>query len=154
MSEKGKIISLEKGEYEITDRIGEGAYGVVWEARRVADGEIFALKTVQTRDPDEKIKYPTDTVRQIAGSLRKEIAFLRRMAPEEARKNHIVPMTDCGAHEERPVMVMMRCENSLNRVYVQRQDMKDGGFPFDAPTLPEWLRQLAAGLKKIHSQEI
>ncbi|MGE0083469.1 MAG: DUF1566 domain-containing protein [Desulfococcaceae bacterium] len=152
MMEKGTVIPLEKGKYEITGRIGEGAYGVVWEVRRVSDGEMFALKTVQTRDPDERIKYPTDTVRQITETLQKEIRFLRGIDPEVALKNHIVPMTDSGEHEGRPVMAMMRCENSLNRVYVQRQDMKEG-FPFDAQTLAEWLRQLAVGLKKIHSLE-
>ncbi len=150
--EKGTVITLEKGKYEITDPIGEGAYGVVWEVRRVSDGEMFALKTVQTRDPDERIKYPTDTVRQITETLQKEIRFLRGIDPEVALQNHIVPMIDSGEHEGRPVMAMMRCENSLNRLYVQRQDMKEG-FPFDAQTLVEWLRQLAVGLKKIHSLE-
>lgn len=33
--------------YEVLDKLGSGAYGVVWKARGITDGEIYALKEIK-----------------------------------------------------------------------------------------------------------
>ncbi|MEZ4527403.1 MAG: protein kinase, partial [Desulfobacterales bacterium] len=150
MMKKGTVISLEKGKYEITGFIGEGAYGVVWEARRIPDGEIFALKTVQFRD--ERGIYSFQQKEAVIGKLEIEIAFLKKFSAEESLAHHIVPLVDSGIYEEKPVMVMMRCDHNLNTVYGKRVKNSQT-FPFDAQTFLDWIAQTAKALLKIHSTQ-
>ncbi len=150
MIEKGTVISLEKGKYEITERIGEGAYGVVWEVRRIPEGQIFALKTVQIRD--ERGIYSFHQKDAVIKKLEIEIAFLKNFSAEEALAHHIVPLFDSGIYEEKPVMVMMRCDHNLNTVYNERC-INSQTFPFDAQTFLGWIAQTAKALVKIHSTQ-
>lgn len=149
MAKIGTILRLSGGEYEIVSRIGEGNYGVVWEARRAADGLGVAVKTVQTHAPEERVAYSSLERKQIAEALRREIAFLGRFSPEEARRSHIVPMIDRGEHEGLPVMALALCDESLSHVFARRKEGGEG-FPFDGAALLRWLRQIATALRTIH----
>ena len=51
-------------DYEKKSHLGEGQYGVVWEAIRRSTGEQVALKQVQIRDPNEG--YPLTCIREVA----------------------------------------------------------------------------------------
>jgi serine/threonine protein kinase len=50
--------------YEKMDLIGEGTYGVVYKARDVETGEIFALKKIRLESEEEGI--PSTAIREIA----------------------------------------------------------------------------------------
>jgi cyclin-dependent kinase len=50
--------------YEKMDMIGEGTYGVVYKARDIETGEIYALKKIRLESEDEGI--PSTAIREIA----------------------------------------------------------------------------------------
>lgn len=50
--------------YEKMEMIGEGTYGVVYKARDVETGEIYALKKIRLESEDEGI--PSTAIREIA----------------------------------------------------------------------------------------
>ena len=56
---KGRI-----DKYEKLERIGEGTYGVVYKARDVDTGQIYALKKIRLESEDEGI--PSTAIREIA----------------------------------------------------------------------------------------
>ncbi|MDM8551252.1 DUF1566 domain-containing protein [Desulfobacterales bacterium HSG2] len=141
-------ISLKQDTYEILDPLGQGAYGIVWRAKRLSDGEIVALKTVQTHNPFDRTPYPTVILRRIIQVLRWEIEFLERIGPEQALGQNILPLLDSGEYEENPVMALPLCRHSLNQVYVQRRD--EAEFPFGGTDLLRWIEQIANGLNALH----
>lgn len=55
--------------YEKLERVGEGTYGVVYKARHVATGEIYALKKIRLEHEEEGV--PSTAIREI--SLLKEL---------------------------------------------------------------------------------
>ncbi|MDM8523290.1 SUMF1/EgtB/PvdO family nonheme iron enzyme [Desulfococcaceae bacterium HSG8] len=149
MNKSDNLINLRENTYEILDQIGQGAYGIVWRVRRSSDGEIVTLKAIQTHNPYDRTPYPTAILRKIIQVLRWEIEFLRRIGPEQAQQQNILPLLDSGEYEDKPVMVLPLCENSLNHIYVQRRD--ETGFPFDTATLLRWTDQIARALAVIHN---
>ena len=56
---KGRI-----DKYEKLERIGEGTYGVVYKARDLDSGQIYALKKIRLESEDEGI--PSTAIREIA----------------------------------------------------------------------------------------
>ncbi len=78
----------------------------------------------------------------------KEIEFLRRLTPEVAMQNHILPLLEFGHTDGAPVMVLPLCSHSLAEVYEQRTD---AAFPFDGATLVRWIGQIAVALKTVHT---
>jgi cyclin-dependent kinase len=56
---KGRI-----DKYEKLERIGEGTYGVVYKARDLDTGAIYALKKIRLESEDEGI--PSTAIREIA----------------------------------------------------------------------------------------
>lgn len=50
--------------YEKIEMIGEGTYGVVYKAKDIKTGEIFALKKIRLESEDEGI--PSTAIREIA----------------------------------------------------------------------------------------
>jgi serine/threonine protein kinase len=58
------MIKSKIDKYEKLGIIGEGTYGVVYKARDVDTGEIFALKKIRLESEDEGI--PSTAIREIA----------------------------------------------------------------------------------------
>lgn len=50
--------------YEKLEKIGEGAYGVVYKAKDTETGEIYALKKIRVESEDEGV--PSAAIREIA----------------------------------------------------------------------------------------
>jgi serine/threonine protein kinase len=147
INENSQPIRLRGDTYEILERLGYGAYGIVWKARRASDSETVALKTVQTHNPDDRTPYPTVILRQITQVLKWEIGFLEQLGADYAEKRHILPLLDSGEYENYPVMVLPLCERSLNHVYVQR---RDHGFPFEGNLLLRWIGEISDALDALH----
>jgi len=142
------IIALKKDQYRIIEEIGFGAYGVVWKAERISDGVMVAVKTVQTRNPENRSPFSQSFLAKIIEVQNKEIEFLRRLTPEVAMHNHILPLLDFGRFSDAPAMVLPLCSHSLAEVYGQRTD---SSFQFDGATLLRWIWQIAAALKTVHT---
>ena len=148
MIEPDTIISLKKDQYRIIKEIGFGAYGVVWQAERISDGVMVAVKTIQTRNPENQSPFSKSFLAKIIEVQNKEIEFLRRLPPDLAMHNHILPLSDFGQFNDAPVMVLPLCSHSLSKVYEQRTD---AFFSFDGATLLRWIWQIAAALKTVHA---
>ncbi|MDM8555190.1 DUF1566 domain-containing protein [Desulfococcaceae bacterium HSG7] len=142
------IVALQKNQYRIIKKIGFGAYGVVWRAERISDGVMVGVKTIQTRSPENRSPFSKSFLAKIIEVQKKEIEFLRRLTPEIAMQNHILPLIDFGQSDDAPVMVLPLCDRSLAEVYEQRTETS---FPFDGVTLVRWIGQIAAALKTVHA---
>ena len=148
MIQSDTIIALKKDKYRIIKEIGFGAYGVVWRAERISDSVMVAVKTVQTRSPENRSPYSKSFLARIIEVQNKEIKFLRRLTPEDAMQNHILPLIDFGQYDDTPVMVLTLCDCNLAEVYEQRTDTS---FPFDGATLVRWIGQITVALKTVHT---
>ncbi len=148
------VIPLEKGRYRIIKLIGEGSYGVVWQARRELDGLPVAVKIAQTRNPHKNTPYPSSVRRKIIDVQKWESAFLKRIGPERAAANHILPLIDTGFFDDKPVMALLLCEGDLEQIYVKRCDREERRdphrYPFDADMLLGWIQQIATALAAVH----
>ena len=140
MLEADAIITLGAGRYRLRERLGGSAYGVVWRAAGPT-GEV-ALKLVNTGQMARA--HPTLHARW-SDSARKEIAFLRSLAPWDER--HIVRLLDSGEHDGQPVMALELMAGDLSRHVAQERQA--------ARTLPlarilGWLAQINQALAKVH----
>jgi len=54
---------------------------VVWQAERISDGVMVAVKTIQTRSPENRSPYSKSFLAKIIVVQNKEIKFLRRLTP-------------------------------------------------------------------------
>jgi serine/threonine protein kinase len=147
MIQTGTIIQASE-KYEILEKIGEGAYGRVWRARRLSDNKLFAIKTAQTSDPQNQAPYSTVIFNQIVETLRREISFLRQIDPSRAMQSHILPLIEAAEHEQLPVMILPLCQHSL--VHIFEKHIQKGTPPFDWRTLFNWIEQIALALKTLH----
>jgi serine/threonine protein kinase len=146
-------IKLQKDGYIIRGFIGEGACGVVWEARRLSDGKIVALKTTQSRAPNvnNRTPYNQEQKKNVRDALERERRFLSRIPIETARENHILPMLDSGFHEGAPILALVHCDGPFTDIYKKR--LKNGdALPFKAEDLIRWTRQIASGLATLHAK--
>ena len=46
---------METNKYQITEKLGEGAYGAVYKARQINTNEYVAIKTIKISDDDDGI---------------------------------------------------------------------------------------------------
>ncbi len=156
MESERQIFRLRKDAYETVGLpVGQGAYGVVWKARRVSDDETVALKTVQTRR-DDGSDYGSGYFNKIIDVQKWEIAFLRGISTENAIKHHILPLLDDGQTDaiavsgrpvKTPVMVFPFCRGNLSAYMRDRESRR---FPFDMDTVLTWISKIAVALNYLH----
>ena len=117
--------------YQILDRLGEGAMGVVYKARHVKVGRSFAVKVLHSRLlADPKVALRFDREAELAGRL---------------RHPNVVGVVDVGEFEGMRYMVMDFAEGpDLARLLVEA--------PMPAERIIRLVRQMLEGLYHAHEQ--
>lgn len=77
------------GPYEVLDQLGRGGMGVVFRARHIQSGKLYALKTVKAQNP------------HLLSSIRREIQRLRRLSHPG-----VVQLRDDGVYRNLPWYTM------------------------------------------------
>jgi tRNA A-37 threonylcarbamoyl transferase component Bud32 len=118
-----------KGEYEILEEIGQGAYGIVYRCREMSLGKIVAIKMLTAEVINEKV-------------LDDFLAEGRKLAALD--HPNVIQVHRAGAHEQRPYIVMEFVEGQT-----LRQSLSGPRLPM-TKTL-EIMAQVARGLNAIHA---
>lgn len=117
--------------YELTEELGRGAYGVVYRARDLRSGEHAALKVLLRGDARALLRFE------------REVEAIRRL-----EHPHIVRLLDHGVLEGRPFLVTeLVAGGSLAEV------IRLGG-PLDPPRAAALIRDAASALDFAHSQGV
>ena len=136
----GDTIGLERGRYELREKLAASSYGVVWRAR--GPGHDAVLKLVNREQMEQA--GPAQREHWI-GSAASEIAFLRSLSPWDGR--HIVRLIDSGEHEGLPVLALERHECDLAR---HMDDLRGRGERLAFAQALEWLAQANQALARVH----
>lgn len=122
--------------YVLLERLGEGASGEVWRARRDADGLQIALKVVRAGDDD------------LAGALREAGVLARVRHPHLLHLYDVVPVPDeTGASTCLGLAVQLAGGGSLAQVLAARRHLTPG-------ELVTLLVPLAGALEQLHAAGI
>jgi serine/threonine-protein kinase len=127
--------------YEIIGVLGEGGTGIVYEAKRVKEGDVVALKVIHPHLLGDV---------QIRGRFMREVAILRRL-----QGKYLCPIIDSGEvanprHEESSLLYMALPKiegKALDRVIAEE------GTPTVERTL-EIVSQICAALASAHAQGV
>ncbi|KAG8342303.1 Protein kinase domain [Trypanosoma vivax] len=119
--------------YERQEKVGEGAYGLVYKARDVNTGSIVALKRIRLDTEEEGV--PCTAIREI--SLLKEL-----------RHQNIVRLLDVCHSENRLTLVFEYMELDL-RKYIDRENCN-----LDSATIQGFMRCLLKGLRFCHEHNV
>ncbi|KAK8793055.1 hypothetical protein WA538_002566 [Blastocystis sp. DL] len=114
--------------YEEINKVGEGTYGVVFQARDTRTGEIVALKKIRLNSREEGI--PSTAIR--------EIALLK-----ELHHPNIVRLYDVIHTENCLTMVFEFLDQDLRRFLDREQTL-------DVPVIKSFMYQLLMGLHECH----
>ncbi len=122
--------------YVLLERLGEGASGEVWRARRDADGLLIALKVIRAGDDD------------LAGALREAGVLARVRHPHLLHLYDVVPLPDeSGASTCLGLAVQLAGGGSLAQVLAARRHLTPG-------ELVTLLVPLAGALEQLHAAGI
>jgi len=126
---KGRI-----DKYEKLERIGEGTYGVVYKARDLDSGQIYALKKIRLESEDEGI--PSTAIR--------EIALLK-----ELQHTNIVRLVNVLHTDKKLTLVFEYLDQDLKKLL-------DGLGPEGLPMadIKSFLYQLLNGTAKCHQHKV
>jgi serine/threonine protein kinase len=135
MHAAGSAITLGTDQFVLRERLAASAYGVLWRA----DGPMgpVALKLVNTGQMDRAAPLQRDAW---TTSAHREIAFLRGLAPWDAR--HIVRLLASGEVDGLPAMALELLDGDL-----ARHDVSTVGID----QALAWTGQLNQALAKVHS---
>ena len=125
-------MSISATKYEKLEKVGEGAYGIVYKAKDRQTGELVALKRIRLDADEEGV--PCTAIREI--SLLKEL-----------RHDNIVRLVDVVHSERKLTLVFEYLEQDLKKF----MDMNAGGG-LDAATVQHFLRQLLQGVDYCHQR--
>ena len=117
--------------YDKLEKIGEGAYGVVYKAKDKQSGELVALKRIRLDADEEGV--PCTAIREI--SLLKEL-----------RHDNIVRLIDVVHSERKLTLVFEYLEMDLKKF------MDVNNHDLDAATVQHFLRQLLLGIDYCHQR--
>lgn len=120
--------------YEKLEMIGEGTYGVVYKARDIETGEIFALKKIRLESEDEGI--PSTAIR--------EIALLK-----ELQHPNIVRLVNVLHTDKKLTLVFEYLDQDLKRLL---DTCGPAGLP--ESSVKSFLYQLLNGIAKCHKHKV
>ena len=135
MQAAGNVIELGAHSYTLRERLAASAYGILWRADG-ATGPV-AIKLVNA---EQMARADATQHHAWTASASREIAFLRALAPWDAR--HIVRLLASGAVDGLPAMALELLDGDL-----ARQDVSQLAFP----QALAWIGQLNQALAKVHS---
>lgn len=135
MQAAGSAITLDTGRYVLRERLAASAYGVLWRA----DGPMGAA-AVKLVNADQMARADKAQQPCWSASARREIAFLRSLAPWDAR--HIVRLLGSGDVAGLPAMALELLDGDL-----ARQDLSQ----LPCSQALAWIGQLNQALAKVHS---
>lgn len=121
--------------YELGRKLGQGAMGSVYLARRKSDGEFLALKTVAVSSGHD---------RELAAN---EISILRSL-----QHTNIVSFYDSFVHEDEIVLVMQYCAGGDLADLIAQKRSSDDRIP-DAHAR-SMVCQLASALAHVHANRV
>lgn len=138
-------IRLQHGEYEIPSKPEfTGGQAAIYKVRRVADGEVFALKIASTIDHEAGTPLDAESISENAQRIEQEISFLQRLQQNE--EHHIVPCLDVGkialdGKQAMPGFVMPFYVNTLRKTLLGNVSLS---------RKLKWIRQMGLALRHIH----
>jgi len=144
-------LELNTHEYEIVSHapIGCGAYGEIWEARRLTDETRVAIKTLRQKD-DAENPYFRGLIKKARKDLEKEIQLLKTIP--DAQKHFIMPLLDYGYIKDEPVMVLpLADKRKLSNIFHRIHNHKK--IEYTLCELLNWVIQIAAALHKLHNHQ-
>lgn len=119
--------------YEKLERIGEGAYGVVYKAKDKQTGDLVALKRIRLDSDEEGV--PCTAIREI--SLLKEL-----------RHDNIVRLLDVVHSDRKLTLVFEYLEQDLKKF------MDQCGNDLEPKLVQHFLRQLLLGIEYCHQRSV
>lgn len=141
MLQADQIITLAAGPYRLRAPLASSAYGLVWRAQAPCGADV-AIKLVNR---EQMMRAKTALQRRWSDSARKEIAFLRSLAPWDER--HIVRLLDSGVHDALPVMALELMDGDLARHIA---GARDAARPIALAQVLAWMAQVNQALAKVH----
>ena len=119
--------------YEMTEKIGEGTYGIVYKARELSTKDVVAIKKIRFQHEDEGI--PSTAVR--------EVSLLKAL-----RHPNIVLLKEVVYHNENLNLVFEYSEMDLKKLLKKLKD------PFEKPRVKHFMKQLMEGLAYCHRKRV
>jgi eukaryotic-like serine/threonine-protein kinase len=123
--------------YEVIKRLGKGASGTVWQARRITDNKMVAIKIVLYEGE------PSEREQQY---LRREMEILQQLAQPEPSP-HIVDLYEVFETEHACIFVMEYCDGGSIQDEIKRQG---GTLPIRRAV--EITQQALIGLEEAHTK--
>jgi len=120
-------------EYEKTQKIGQGTYGIVYKAKNINTNEIVALKKIKFDDDDEGI--PSTALREV--SLLKEL-----------QHNNIVNLKKVIFYESQLYLVFEYLNHDL------KKHLKNYGKKFSNKEIKSYVYQILLGIQHCHENRI
>ena len=135
MQAAGTAITLDSGSYVLREKMAASSYGVLWRAEGPT-----GLAAVKLVNAEQMARAGAAEQHCWTAAAQREIAFLRSLAPWDAR--HIVRLLGTGAVDGLPAMALELLDGDLAR--------------HDVAQLPchfalAWIGQLNQALAKVHS---
>lgn len=118
--------------YETIDRLGEGAYGIVYRARDLQTGGFVAIKKLRVSNHDEGI--PACTLR--------EISLL-----QELEHDHVVKLLDLSFNDTRIYLIFEFVDKDL-------KDYMNCVESLPCPLVKHYMHQILEAVKYCHSKRI
>ncbi|CAD5122471.1 DgyrCDS10894 [Dimorphilus gyrociliatus] len=122
-------------DYIVTDKLGEGTYGVVYKAKFKETNEIVAMKKIRLENEDEGI--PSTAIR--------EISMLR-----ELKHQNVVRLQDIILEENRIYLIFEFLSMDLRKYMDALPDEEQ--LPFDL--VQSYLHQIITGMRFCHERRV
>ena len=134
---QGQVTGPEPGErvagFVLAEKLGEGATGVVFKARREGDSEVVALKILKKQLAQDEV-------------FRQRFAHEARAA-REVENPHLVPIVDAGDDGEHHFLAVRYVEGTTLEALI-------GEDVLEVPRMLQIMSGVAAGLDALHAKQV